>query len=62
MNNDLTWIMNCVLFGARAQKLVREGATQAALEEIRNLSSLFDSKTAEYLLMRLEEGIKTGDF
>ena len=52
---DLTWTMNCVLFGAKIINLARAGKDQEAIEEIKNLTSEFDDNNANYLLMRLKE-------
>lgn len=52
---DLTWTMNCVLFGAKIIKLIQEGRKQEALAEIKNLSSEFDDVSANYLIMRLTQ-------
>ena len=53
--SDLTWTMNCVLFGAKIISLVRAGKDQEALVEIKNLTSQFNDNEAHYLLMRLKE-------
>ncbi len=53
--SDIDWTMNCILFGARIISLVRQGKTQEAISEIKNLSSEFDDYTADYLLTRLIE-------
>jgi len=53
--SELTWTMNCILFGAKIINLVRAGKDQEALKEIKNLTSEFDDNTSNYLLMRLGE-------
>ena len=53
--SDLTWTMNCVLFGVKIISLVRAGKDQEALVKIKNLTSQFDDSQANYLLMRLKE-------
>lgn len=53
--NDLTWTINCVLFGAKVIKLIRDGKNKEAIEEIKNLSSEFDNTWADYLVRRLKE-------
>ena len=53
--SELTWTMNCILFGAKIFNLVRAGKDQEALKEIKNLTSEFDDPNANYLLMRLKE-------
>ena len=53
--SNLTWTMNCILFGAKIIKLINEGKKQEALSEIKNLSSEFDDTSAEYLVNRLSE-------
>ena len=52
--SDLTWTMNCILFGAKIIDLVRAGKDQEALQEIKELTQ-FDDTTAAYLLVRLKE-------
>lgn len=54
-SKGITWTMNCILFGARIVTLVQEGKDAQTLDEILNLTSDFDSLTANYLLMRLTE-------
>ena len=53
--SDLTWTMNCVLFGAEIISLVRAGKDQEALVEIKKLSSQFNDNEANYLLVRLKQ-------
>ena len=51
--SGLAWTMNCVLFGAKIIKLVKEGKKEEAIAEIKNLSSEFDDTSAAYLAERL---------
>ena len=51
----ITWTMNCVLFGAKIIRLIEAGKLDEAKNEIKNLTSEFDDKTADYLIMRLQE-------
>uniref|UniRef100_A0A6H2A1W2 Uncharacterized protein n=1 Tax=viral metagenome TaxID=1070528 RepID=A0A6H2A1W2_9ZZZZ len=53
--DTLTWTMNCVLFGAKVIKLIKDGKQQEAVAEIKNLSSEFDDTSATYLAKRLAE-------
>jgi hypothetical protein len=55
MPKNITWTMNCILFGAKVIKLIKEGDRQKAIEEIKNLSSEFDDSSANYLVVRLQE-------
>ena len=43
--SDLTWTMNCILFGARIIKLVGEGKDEKVKDELKNLTSEIDDKT-----------------
>ena len=52
--NSLTWTMNCVLFGAKIIKLIREDKEIEAVAEVKNLSSEFDDTSARYLVERLK--------
>jgi len=53
--SDITWTINCILFGAKVINLIKAGKNKEALDEIKNLSSEFDNATANYLVMRLSE-------
>ena len=53
--SDLSWTMNCILFGAEIIKLVKDGKDEQALDRIMGLSSTLDEETARYLLIRLKD-------
>ena len=53
--SNLTWTMNCILFGIKVAKLIKEGKEKEALAEIKNLSSEFDDVSANYLIERLAQ-------
>jgi len=52
---DISWTMNCILFGAEIMDLIKANKDEEAITKIRSLTSEFDDATAEYLLMRLKE-------
>ena len=51
--NNLSWTMNCILFGAEIIQIVKDNKPEEVITKIKNLSSEFDDTTAKYLLMRL---------
>ena len=53
--SDISWTMNCILFGAEIIKLVKDGKDEQALDRIMGLSSTLDEETARYLLIRLKD-------
>jgi hypothetical protein len=53
------WTMNCILFGAKIQGMIKDNIPdKTVLEEIKNLTSEFNDIDANYLLMRLKELVK----
>ena len=55
MPTNKAWVMNCLLLGAKATKLLQEGKEDEAREEIRSLTSEFSPVDIDYLVMRLTE-------
>ena len=49
-----TWIMNCVLCGARVAQLLREGKEDKARQVLSELTSEFEPQDVSYLLFRLK--------
>ncbi len=54
--SDPAWTMNCVLAGAKADRLLKEGKEKEARTLLQELSSELTPSNVEYLLFRLKEG------
>ena len=53
--HDITWTMNCILFGARIIDIVKRGDIDTAKKEIKNLTSAFDDNYTDYIITRLKD-------
>ena len=53
MQTNQPWTMKCILVGAEAIYLLRQGRETEAKEKLKNLTSEFEPSDIDYLLMRL---------
>jgi len=55
------WTMNCVLAGAKVQRMLDKGEEEAVRNYLRNLTSELEPQDVEYLIMRLKWEADSGN-